>query len=365
MNNHNIKNIAVFSISGIGNTIFSVPLIRSLRRNYPYAHISVFVRFKASRDLLISCPFVDDVEVVDYSLAKSIWEKVSTIYQLRKKKFDLSIIAFPSQKREKNVFSFLVGAKLRISHKYIDEKFTNLGFLQNARYPVKKGIHDLEQNLNLLRLLNIGDNNFERKLEVCISKQDKVFAKKYLEKIVHNRSASLLIGFHPGSSSEFGMYLKRWDIKNFALLADRISKAYNAKVFIFGGPDEKRLKIKMAKLMKFSSILVETNSIRKDAALISELDMFISNDSGNMNLSLAMGTLTVGLFGPVDSSRANLQSENMVIIKSNAKCSPCLRVENISSPLVCPYSEPICMNSITVDSVYQIIGKKLDKIRRN
>ncbi|MBN1352384.1 glycosyltransferase family 9 protein [candidate division KSB1 bacterium] len=358
------KNIAVSSISGIGNSIFAVPMLRLLRKNFPEAKITLFVRFKPARALLDECPYVDEIMVIDYSTVKSFKSKVRLICELRRRKFDLLITAFPSEKREKNLFAFLIGAGVRISHKYVNSKFSDLGFLQSVRIPVDISIHDLEQNLRLLEIIGIDTTNADRKLQIWTSEDDQTFAANYIEKLLGEgrRKDKILVGFHAGSSEEFGMTYKRWGARNFARLGNLITEKYDAKILLFGGPEEKGLKMAIAERMKVTPVIVEKTSMPKDAAIMDYLDLFVSNDSGNMNLALAVGIFTIGLFGPVDSVRADLKNEQHVVINSPAHCSPCWGLANITEPLICSLPEVICMKQIALETVFDAADKYLSKL---
>ena len=360
------NNIAVFSISGIGNTIFAVPMLRRLRQSYPEAKITLFVRFPAAKNLLSHCPYVDDIIIVDNNTVKGLKSRFRLILDLRRKKFDLNITAFPSEKREKNLFSYLIGAHVRVAHKYINEKITDLGFLQTTRIPVDTTIHDLDQSLSLLEALGIDISRADRRLQVWVPAEDEQFAFEYLKKLLgeEKREAKIIIGFHAGSSNEFGMLHKRWGIHNFARLADMIIDKYNAAILLFGGPEEKELKHSIAGLMKHSPVIVEKTSIQKDAALIKNCDLFVSNDSGNMNLALALGVKTIGLFGPVGSVRADLKNNQHKVIESPAPCSPCWSIANISQPLVCTQPEVICMKQIAVERVFRTVEECLSELNK-
>ncbi|MCI0515544.1 glycosyltransferase family 9 protein [candidate division KSB1 bacterium] len=357
----NFKKIAVFSISGIGNTIFAVPLLRALHEHYPAAKIYLFVRFNAAKALLDNCPFLAAIEVIDAAIINTFYKKVKLIQRLRRERFDLAITAFPSEKREKNLFSFLVGAPVRVSHQYNPAPITELGFLQTHRAPVDFRVHDLEQNLQMLTMLDLDISQASRKLELWVPAAARQFAVEYLNANagVTPGKSGILVGLHAGSSEEFGMILKRWGIQNFAALADRIIETYQAKILLFGGPEEKALKYGIAKLMRHEPIIVEKTSILKDAALMQHCQLFVSNDSGNMNLALALGVNTIGLFGPVESTRANVRQAHHKIIKSPAPCSPCWKLTNLTQPLVCTQPEVICMQQITVERVFEAVAEFL------
>jgi ADP-heptose:LPS heptosyltransferase len=76
------------------------------------------------------------------------------------------------------------------------------------------------------------------------------------------------------------------------------------------------------------------------AALISELDLFISNDTGPAHIANAVDTPSITLFGPVDPRRwASRNRVRHPIVRQPVECSPCPYWE-------CPIDHR-CMRRIT------------------
>ncbi|MGH7931553.1 MAG: glycosyltransferase family 9 protein, partial [Candidatus Binataceae bacterium] len=81
--------------------------------------------------------------------------------------------------------------------------------------------------------------------------------------------------------------------------------------------------------------------------------LLVSNDTGIMHLGAALGTPTVGLFGP-NSPRywAPLGPRATYVYDTRLPCSPCLNLYADRWPLNCTHPEKgRCMLDITVDSV--------------
>jgi heptosyltransferase-2 len=76
------------------------------------------------------------------------------------------------------------------------------------------------------------------------------------------------------------------------------------------------------------------------------VDVFIGNDSGLMHLSAALGTPTLGLFGPTNPAWTSPRGRcTSVLSVSEFECSPCYR-------RTCP--EPrFCMETLAAEAVYQ------------
>jgi heptosyltransferase-2 len=91
------------------------------------------------------------------------------------------------------------------------------------------------------------------------------------------------------------------------------------------------------------------------AALIKNVDLFISNDSGPAHLSASLGINTLVLFGPTSSALSAPRGIKVEILKKSVNCEiPCY---NMSC------QDNFCMKSITVEDVFskakEILGKCL------
>ncbi|HZX10938.1 MAG TPA: glycosyltransferase family 9 protein, partial [Acidobacteriota bacterium] len=98
-----------------------------------------------------------------------------------------------------------------------------------------------------------------------------------------------------------------------------------------------------AQLEKKPINLAGKTSLRMLAGVISLADVVISNDSGPMHLSNALGIPVVALFGPTIPAVTRPFHQPYKVIKKEAPCWPCSYRE-------CPY-EHQCMLKITPEEV--------------
>ena len=83
------------------------------------------------------------------------------------------------------------------------------------------------------------------------------------------------------------------------------------------------------------------------AAMIRELDLFISNDTGPAHVGDAVGTASVTIFGPVDPQRwAALDQRLHPIVRRAVACSPCMYWE-------CPIDHR-CLRWVTPQMVMKV-----------
>lgn len=336
--------ILVILASGIGNSILFGPALKIIRNNYQEAEIDIF-SFKES----FAAPFAGS-EIVDKIF---YFEGVKTILNLRKQKYDISITAFPSNKWQFNALAFLVGAKKRVTHAYDVSKIRTLSFLQNHKVHVDKDIHDIEQNLNLLKAIGI-EINEKPDTFFYIENKNEVYANNIIKS--NNLEKCFIVGIHSGCNiSQKG---KRWSTKYFVELIDKICDS-GKKCLLFTGPDEvEDTKFIQEKIRnKLEVVLINEANLKNVAALIKQCHCFLSNDSGLGHIAGAMGVKTVAISGPAMWTRTAPAGHNSSYITAkNIKCSPCLKYPfaSTSSKIKCKYNYK-CLTEIKVDDVYQAL----------
>ena len=119
--------IIIIALSGIGDALMFTPALKLLRAQLPDAQIDVLVMFKGARDIFINNPNINNVYRFDF-LQKGSVKSLKYILSLRGN-YDTSINVYPSNRKEYNIISFLIGAKNRAAVKYLRRDFSNLGFL--------------------------------------------------------------------------------------------------------------------------------------------------------------------------------------------------------------------------------------------
>lgn len=92
--------------------------------------------------------------------------------------------------------------------------------------------------------------------------------------------------------------------------------------------------------------------LRELAALISECDAFITNDSGPMHMAAALFIPTVAIFGSTNRDATGPFGQGHKIISRDLSCSPCMKRE-------CPEKHLECMTEITAGEVFSALNELL------
>lgn len=147
---------------------------------------------------------------------------------------------------------------------------------------------------------------------------------------------------------------RRWPVTRFVWLAERLASGDDAVAFLLtGSPSEQPLVAQFLQL--FSGRAVDATglgSVAHTAEAVRRCQLAVSNDTGVMHLAAAMGTPTVGLFGPNHPSRyAPVGSHVASVYTTDIECSPCIQIHEGVVPECFAQELGRCLLDIDVDSV--------------
>ena len=174
--------------------------------------------------------------------------------------------------------------------------------------------------------------------------------KLTLSTINHQPSTNKTVGLNPGAS--YGS-AKRWYPQEFAKVASKLSSKYD--IIIFGGPNEVDIASDIEKSLIKSGLtnyqnLAGNTTIPELINRISNLDLFITGDSGPMHVAAAFQVPTVAIFGPTrDKETSQWMNEKSIIVKKNLDCQPCMK-------RTCTLQHHDCMNLIKAIDVLKAVN---------
>jgi heptosyltransferase-2 len=151
-----------------------------------------------------------------------------------------------------------------------------------------------------------------------------------------------LVGLCPGSINSRA---KRWPVERFAALGDRLIKELDADVLVIGSPDELDVSVDLRSRMKKAPIvLTGKTDLAQAVALLSVVDLLVTNDTGPAHIGSALNRPTLVIFGPTNPLTTRPLSTGAEILRHPPDCAPCMLRE-------CPIDHR-CMTAITPDEVF-------------
>ncbi|MBI5730375.1 MAG: glycosyltransferase family 9 protein [Ignavibacteriales bacterium] len=354
-------NILIIALSGIGDALMFTPSLIKLSEEIPNAEIDVLVMFKGVKDIYEKLPQISKVRYFDF-LNSSKLSSLSYVLKL-KNKYDATINIYPSNRREYNLISRIIGAEKRLAIKYLRKDFLNFGFLNNTRLLENDNLHNVEENFFLCEKLIGKKSDSIPALKLNLRNDDITFADSFFK----NKSISesdVVIGFHPGCSTLKNHEKRRWEAAKFAELGKRLIQDYCAKVLLFGSGEEEILKdIIFEKIDSQNVYSVNAHSLSNIAAVMQRCNLFITNDSSLMHIAAALKLNIVVIIGPTNKNYIYPWQTNYKIASLDLDCSPCFYYS--PKPLTCSRSDLKfkCIKDLSVDLVYEkakeFLGEKI------
>jgi heptosyltransferase II len=150
---------------------------------------------------------------------------------------------------------------------------------------------------------------------------------------------------------------KRWPSAHYAELAERLAAEGNW-IWVLGGPGENKLAAEIARSGRGDICDLTGPDLRNAILALAAADAAVSNDSGLLHVAAALGTPTIGIFGPTSPWHwAPLNPIEAVIEVPNAlPCRPCHKP-------VCRLGHHRCMRDISADQVAGAIRRTIGAAR--
>jgi lipopolysaccharide heptosyltransferase II len=349
--------ILIVNPFGIGDVLFTTPLVRNLKENIPDAQIA-FLCNARTEEILKHNPRIDEVLVFEKDEYRKLWEENKFacfkkfnlfLRTLKQKRFDLVIDL--SLNRQYGFFLWLIGIKQRIGYNYRGRGWLLTKKINLSGYQDK---HIVEYYLELLRLLGILPEVFP--LEFKISENDRAWAEGFFS-ASEIKAQDKLIGIIPGGGASWGKEAmrKRWPQEKFSQLARELSSKLGVKIIVFGDTLELELCQKMKNDLTGRAVLAcGKTTLGQCAGLMQRCALVVCNDSGPLHLAVTQNVKTVSIFGPVDEKVYGPfpLSERHIVVKAQLACRPCYRKFKMAD-----CQRQLCLSEVSVEEVLEAIDK--------
>lgn len=316
------KNILVINTMHIGDLMLVTPALRTLRANYPQAHIALLTD-KPLADLVRCNENIDECILIDkHGRDKGILALIRFIRQIRKRHFDL-VINYHRNERASAIASFSGGKKIvgyaqPFFHRFFDHWMPNLAM---ADTPKDKVMHQTLCHLKVLQEAAGCTKLDDRGLEMWLPPEEEKKASDLWQK--EFAEDDRVIAFNIGAS----WMTKRWIDAYFAECADHfIQEGYH--IAFLGGPTDVAIVKACIEKMKekdSSKVHVFTGKVSLTvlAGLLRRCCLFLTTDSGPMHVGVAMNVPIVTMFGASPVPTFYPYDGKDIVIKTPESCHPC------------------------------------------
>ena len=334
-----IKRVVVRGTNWVGDSVMTVPALRALRRVLPEAKITLVVR-PSAEGIFSGVSFIDDLVIYD---RRGVGSVIPQIRKWRQRRFDLAVLfqnAF-----EAALIPFFAGVPLRLG--YATESRQALLTHPLPLPEWRSSRHEVFYYLYLVTALEqllfgtseICEQEPDASLEISDSRKAEA---EDLLRVYGVREGAPVVALCPGSINSRA---KRWPAESYAALADRLIDSQR-QVVLIGSPDEADVSREVTSRMKQQPVvLTGKTSLDQITAVLSLVDLVVTNDTGPAHIAAALGRPTLVIFGPTNPLTTRPFAPEAEILRHPPDCAPCMLRD-------CPIDHR-CMTAITVEEVFE------------
>lgn len=365
------EKILIRGVNWLGDAVMSTPALQRLREAKPNAHITLLTHEKLA-GLWENHPALNSV--LTFAKAESAWQIGK---KLRRETFDVAL-ALPNSHRSA-IELWFAGIPLRIGYARFGRNFFLTKTIQprpgaiemhkrsvaeindlisgqktRTESPIPTQAHHIFQYLHLVAALGAEATPLAPRIEVA-GNEVAAFEKRLAEVSGEN---SLWLGLNPGA--EYGP-AKRWPAERFIATAIELHQKTNCGWIIFGANDSAAQQIASEMENKLGRRFVANfagkTTLRELCVGLKFCNLVLTNDTGPMHVTAALGTPVVVPFGSTSFKLTGPGlpgNSDHALLKSNAPCAPCFLRE-------CPIDFR-CMRSIEVERVVDACLKILQRV---
>ena len=305
MKNSRSPRILLVGPDWMGDVLFSTPLVRALRKAYPDAFLGYSTNSRC-REVLEGNPYLDAILSYDEKpFLLNILENTRFISELRKLKFEKVLYLHRSTTRAFLGWCGGISERVGYARKKRDWLLTRQLTSPN------RDVHRIDIYLGLLEALGVEPHGREMDYTVLPKDRTAWQTLQHETPLKDSRSYAVL---HPGGNWE----LKRWPLDYFKELV-HFFESRGLCVAVTGSISEKPLAEELLAHAKPGTVvsLCGKTSIRTLACLLEGSRIIVSNDSGPIHLTAALGVPLVGVFGPTDLELTGPISRGPMILKQH------------------------------------------------
>lgn len=338
------NNILILNHHHIGDVVNSTSLVAGVRRRFPSAYISMFVRNPPVAELF-------EPGLIDrYCFyPKSRWQVWRTFLELSRPRPDLLMCTTEIS----HTWFVSVLCMLSRARHVVCEDTAPWFFNSKTRVPLDMTIHKFESNAQIADALDV-TLPYDRPY-VHLGAEAVEFGRQRIAELGDEDRVRIAIA--PGFAA-YGH--KAWPKEKFVQLIDRLLDTGRITPILMGSKQDIRVceyvqQHLTSRLRDRCVSFVNQFSLTEFLGTLKATDMALSNDSGTAHLAGALDVPVVVLFGPTNPNRcAPYPPQTVVWLKP--ECAPCY------PRMLHGCGNPVCIQDLPVETVFAIVQEVASRV---
>ena len=284
------RRVALVLMSAVGSTVQALPVVASLRRAWPRAHLA-WVLQPGPAALMADRPDVDRILPFHRELGAAAFGRFRR--EMASEAFDLVICLQPNFKG--GVVTRLLRAPVRLG--YDRRRAGDLSWLAtNRRIPPRPVAHVQDELFEFLDHLGVPRRH---EWDFHFTDEERRAQARWRAACSPSRP---LLAIVPRSSNPH----RNWTLEGLARVIDVAGGDLGLQPVLLGGEsaDEVRDGQRLCGLCALPPRVALGGTLRELAGRLGASDLVLAPDTGPLHMAVALGTPTIGLYGYTDPKRS-------------------------------------------------------------
>jgi ADP-heptose:LPS heptosyltransferase len=340
-----MNEIAVISLTRLGDQIQVTPVLSGLRKRYPEARLHLIVKaaFRWVTDLIPGVDIIHEIDgdalaraltQPDLSFAERYREVRQRVEPLLEQRFDLALNLTHSN--SSSVFLSMMKTDTRIGST-LDR--------QGARLVANPWLRHMSTLVRSRRLCLTNLVDVYLGATGLLGRGERLSIR--ISEGARHSAAELLPGPQPRIAIQLGASdeIRAWPVERFAATLNALQRELPELRFVVVGVESELPRARALQQAcpeaTFDDLIGKTD-VTVLAAVIERVRLLLTNDTGTMHVAAAAGTPTCALFvGPACPHETGPYAESHWLIHSRVGCAPC------DYTVQCQY--PVCHDDVPPD----------------
>lgn len=338
------KKILLIKLSAIGDVLASSPVFSLLAVNSEVHHLVM----SHCRGVTQNNPAIAKHHVIELIPSGNrwldLWRAFKLTLALRAEKYDLAFVLHRNIAFQTICWLSGIGKIYGFSARW------NPFFTRHMPYRF-----DVNRTLQECELFRLGGFDIQDPTSLEFYPEIKALPEN-----LHLSLPDRFIACNPGGGNPHSPADNRmWPIEHYAELINRSPLPF---VILGHGQSDLERVSRLNKLVEPERMinLVGKTSFSETALILQSAALYVGNDSSLMFLGAAMGTKTLGLYGPTQVMAANPIGKKQYAIRGEAPCAPCYNPYLGLNGQMYTCRDNVCMKAIQVEEVFEMMQKILN-----
>lgn len=337
-----LHRVLLVRLDRLGDLVLTLPAVYALHQRYPHLALSMLVADQQA-ELLEGRSYL--TEVIPFRRGGLRW--LRTLQQLRQARFDAALQLLPGNDWLGSWLVAASGAPVTVGY-----RVGWAGRLLNHPVAPVAPAYEVDNVLAIVQAI-APEVEFSG-WGLVVAAQDGSRAEALLRAQGIGEGEPFML-VHPAASS--ANLHKAWPLERYAQLLSKVIAGSRIRVCVIGGAADEAEKGKGLQEQLGPQVinLAGRLSLNMLAAVLSRATLFVGNNSGPLQMAVALQIPTVSLMGPSSAERWAPRGPGHIVLKKQLACVPCEGRRKVCY-------EARCMQLITVEEVYQAVQAQLGRV---